>query len=85
MAEHRKHRGRPVFFHLDLRKEHVKSARLEEAILDGAQYFRGKIINIGLEFHDPFAGWCLCQITEDGAQYIWPAGQISGSESIANF
>jgi len=85
LAEHRKHRRRSVFFHLDLGKEHVESAGLEEAILYGAQNFRGKIIDIGLEFHDPLTGWCLFQITEDGAQYIWPTGQISGSESVANF
>ena len=49
------------------------------------RYFRGKIVNIGLEFHDPFAGWRLFQIAEDRSQYVWPTGQIAGSQSIANF
>jgi hypothetical protein len=64
IAKHRKHRGWATFFHLNRRKEYVEGSRLEQAVLDRSQDFRRKIVQIGLEFDNPFGGGCFFQLTE---------------------
>src|SRR5580700_9736357 len=83
-AEHRKQYSRAVLFHLDRRKERVESAHLEQAGLDGSQYFRREVIDIRLELHNAVAGFGFFRLAQNGSQKIRPIEQFTLPEAIAD-